>query len=94
MVSKIEADGFEKKPPVVYTFQVEGLPTIGTLADYAKAWEQWYHGSVHLSPTVLDWKGTHHVVKTVERVRGEDDNYYLKLSANGETASVTIDGRA
>lgn len=84
----------EEKPPVVYTFQVEGLSTIGTLADYAKAWEQWYYSSIGLSPTVLDWKGTHHVVKTIERVVDENGYIRFTLAANGETAPITIDGRA
>lgn len=84
-----------RKEPVSYTYQVEGTWTIGTLADYAKAWEQWYYGSIHLSPTVRDGDGTHHRVHVVERSRdAENDNLYLKLSANGETAHVTIDGRA
>lgn len=76
-----------------YMFTVEGSEILGTLADYAKAWEYAHYSGNHLSPTVLSWSGVHHPVQVVQTKR-HDDYLYYELSANGETAHACIDGRA
>lgn len=76
-----------------YVFFDEGGLHVGTLRDYAKAWEDSHYSGFYLSPEVRSWYATYHVQV---RYVGTDDNDYLhyRLTANDETAYAVIDGRA
>jgi len=73
-------------------FDEDGLH-IGTLRDYAKAWEHAHYHGYYLSSEVRTWYGSYPV--TITRI-GVDDNDYLhyRLTANDETVFAVIDGRA
>lgn len=81
------------EPAARYAYMVEGVLTSGTLADYAKAWENTHYSGDRLSSTVMTWSGTHHTV-WVRQTRQHDDYMYYVLTANGETAGAVIDGRS
>jgi hypothetical protein len=80
--------------PTQYVFLVEGDMQVGTLDDYAKAWEGAYYSSGHVSPDVRTWSGASFNV-SVEPLGNDKDSWMrYRLSVGDEAAFVTIDGRA
>ena len=76
-----------------YVFFDEAGLHVGTLSDYAKAWEDASAFGYYLSGEVRTWYATHTVDVTYI---GTDDNDYrhYRLTANDETVYAAIDGRA
>jgi hypothetical protein len=79
--------------PERYAFKVEGALVSGTLDDYAQACKWAHYGDLSVSATVLTWSGTHHKVST-KRSSDDGDMIRYEISANGERAWYSIDGRA
>jgi len=98
-------DGTEGKDawepvPLRYVYRVSGELTLGTLADWASAWEhQQYAGEPELSSTLLTWgnrqPGFHvHVDRLTTVDDAEQNGQWItyRVWAAGEAAFVTLDG--
>lgn len=89
----------EEKEPTRYAWVMEGDLVAGTLQDFAKQWEHFHYSGIgYPGDVVLTWDGLGEPVQhQVERAAGAaDENDYLPytLSVNGESVTVSIDGRA
>lgn len=85
--------------PLRFVYLVYGELAVGTLADWAKAWEhQHYSGDDDLSQELVTWtrrEGYRVVVDRLSGLQGDEDGYiHYRVWAAGEQASVRIDGRA
>jgi hypothetical protein len=83
----------DEKGPERYAFTVDGVLTSGTLDDYAQACKWTYYAGLPVSATVMTWPNTHHTVST-RRISEDGDMIRYEVSANGEQAWYSIDGRA
>lgn len=95
-----EADPVDERGPARYAWVEDGELTAGTLDKFARSWEHaHYSGYPDLrGDTLLTWDGVGEPVQHKVRVtqRGVDEQDYIgyEISVNGETAFVSIDGRA
>lgn len=88
--------------PLRFIYQVDGELALGTLADWAKAWEHGhYSGDVLLSDVLRTWKRNDpgyavHVdrLTPLREVAANDDYVDYRICAAGEQVKVRIDGRA
>jgi hypothetical protein len=76
-----------------YVYLVDGELNVGTLVDYAKAWERAHYADLGVSNEVRTWDASYKVEVEFEGTDGEAWMHY-KLAVNGEEAYVTIDGLA
>lgn len=85
-----------------FVYLVEGEPYVGTVADYARAYENAYYSGLDINPdvcvfTVADpasgvvtaWDCIKRSVSDFD----EDDYANVTFNFNGETASIRLDGR-
>lgn len=85
--------------PLRFVYLMYGELAVGTLADWAKAWEhQHYSGDDDLSGELVTWTNRQGYKVTVDRVSplagDEDGRITHRVWAAGETVFVHIDGRA
>jgi hypothetical protein len=90
---------FEAPEPVRYIWVVDGIPTTGTISDYAKAWENaYYAGTADASDRLLVWDGTNAPAMYWASIRrdgmDEDDYLIYEITVNNEVCRIRIDGRA
>lgn len=84
----------------VYVWVIDGKPVTGTLARYARMWEQCrYSGDIYVPSRVAVWSDPSsdpviHQVQVTQGAATEDDYLPYEIKVNGETAFVQIDGRS
>jgi hypothetical protein len=85
----------QQLPAIRYVYLVDNEMVTGTLADWAKVWEQGHYSSgILLSDVLKTWDNQSGFSVKVDRLGIENDWIDYRISAAGETASVRIDGRA
>lgn len=86
--------------PMRFAYQLNGQLAVGTLEDWAKAWEHGhYSGDVHLSDVVITWAnrdpGYPVAVDRLSPLAGDEDGYIrYRVWAAGDMVSIQLDGRA
>lgn len=85
----------------VYLYATEDVPKLGTLTDYAEAWEHCYYGTLHITPTVrrVDRNGdvTDPVEVEIQRYTPDSEDrieHVFTVPGSNDVAFVWIDGRA
>lgn len=92
----------EELKPLRFIYRVDNELALGTLADWAKTWEQGHYSSdVLLSDVLRTWD--HHApgyavhvdrLTPLREVEANDDYVDYRICAAGEQTRVRIDGRA
>lgn len=81
--------------PRRYTWLNGGYLTVGTLADYAKTWEDRTHSGDReaLGTELRTWDATYQVTTSSRPVSGDNDWLRVELRVGNERAIAAIDGR-
>ncbi|MBD3004521.1 hypothetical protein [Streptomyces sp. 5-10] len=83
-------------PAITYVYRIDGELAVGTLANWAKAWEHSQYSDIHVEAELVTWGHRDGFSVQVDRLPDGEDDYYIdyRVWAAGETASARIDGRA
>ncbi|WP_344547390.1 hypothetical protein [Actinomadura fulvescens] len=79
--------------PRRYAWQSDGHLCVGTLAEYATAWEQGHcYGDLELSAELRTWSETYPL--QVRPLTTDDNWISYQLAAGNESVNLSIDGRS